>query len=609
MPNDGKHQHSAKWDECFQKVKAQGHGENSAAAICTASVDEGLRWMLKESADGTRQYFFIDPQTFVISEVSAGQVPFGAPVIDLQEVARLDEADSQGGYLVSGDSGDHLPTHKNGKPDHTLMGAAWAALHGGYRGNKYEGPNKSEAIAKLRALYKSEGMKTPDESAESDTTTPVESEPVAESAPVAETVTTSDVPTATMSGTQDANAAKKKKKKGEQEPDPNDKNEAAENKRGEESIRTSYFAEMVTLAEAVSDAPSKTIEVTLIRPGWSANGRYYSKEALGRAVPTFEGSRAFVNHPSLSEQKERPERDVRDLAGYYTNVRQADDGALKGTLNLIGARGEELAPLIHEAITKKPDLLGVSINALGKTKMGEAEGRKGILVEDIIKAPSTSTDIVTTPAAGGKFERLMNADDGFTKALLDNLEYDEWREARPDFLARMKNEMRTARKEELAESANTELATLREQVAQLESQRKGQEEAQTRAQQELTDKLRESEQRVISLIADSKLAQSKLPEAWAKELKPQLLKLTESEMDAAIETERKKYFGVKQPIVVREAGGAPLTSEHPLVNRVSEAQMVVSAALGVNPSEAVLEGESPEQYKRRMAQLKKIRGN
>jgi hypothetical protein len=30
------------------------------------------------------------------------------------------------------------------------MGAAWAALHGGYRGNKYEGPDRSAAIAKLK---------------------------------------------------------------------------------------------------------------------------------------------------------------------------------------------------------------------------------------------------------------------------------------------------------------------------------------------------------------------------------------------------------------------------------------------------------------------------
>jgi len=50
-----------------------------------------------------------------------------------------------------------------GDLDHTLMGAAWAALHKGYRGNTYAGPNKEMALAKLKRLYKQEGMDTPGE--------------------------------------------------------------------------------------------------------------------------------------------------------------------------------------------------------------------------------------------------------------------------------------------------------------------------------------------------------------------------------------------------------------------------------------------------------------
>ena len=61
----------------------------------------------------------------------------------------------------------HLQVKRNGTPDHNLMGGAWAALHEGYRGNKYEGPNKQEAVTKLKALYKSEDMETPSEQAES----------------------------------------------------------------------------------------------------------------------------------------------------------------------------------------------------------------------------------------------------------------------------------------------------------------------------------------------------------------------------------------------------------------------------------------------------------
>ncbi len=57
----------------------------------------------------------------------------------------------------------HLPVKVQGKPDHRLMGAAWAALNNpnGFRGNKYEGPRKAEAQRKLRAMYRREKLEPP----------------------------------------------------------------------------------------------------------------------------------------------------------------------------------------------------------------------------------------------------------------------------------------------------------------------------------------------------------------------------------------------------------------------------------------------------------------
>jgi hypothetical protein len=111
-----------------------------------------------------------------LSELSA-QTQLPASVRDawknkiLKKAARWDITlaefadDSQGGHLVTDKDGKkHLPTTKAGKPDHGLMGAAHAALHGGFRGNKYEGPDKGKAIDKLKALYKSEDMDWPGES-------------------------------------------------------------------------------------------------------------------------------------------------------------------------------------------------------------------------------------------------------------------------------------------------------------------------------------------------------------------------------------------------------------------------------------------------------------
>lgn len=69
--------------------------------------------------------------------------------------------------VVENDGTKHLPvTDESGKPDHHLMGAAWAALMdpNGFRGKRYEGPDKQKAISKLKAMYRAEGLPIPSES-------------------------------------------------------------------------------------------------------------------------------------------------------------------------------------------------------------------------------------------------------------------------------------------------------------------------------------------------------------------------------------------------------------------------------------------------------------
>ena len=75
-------------------------------------------------------------------------------------------------YLVVEDEDKPTSWHlrvrdADGALDHRLMGAAWAALHGGYRGSKYEGPDKEKAISKLKKLYDEEDMPLPGEAKES----------------------------------------------------------------------------------------------------------------------------------------------------------------------------------------------------------------------------------------------------------------------------------------------------------------------------------------------------------------------------------------------------------------------------------------------------------
>src|SRR3990167_5976740 len=97
-----------------------------------------------------------------------------------------------------------------------------------------------------------------------------------------------------------------------------------------EPLRAGYFAERVMLTEATLDTATKTVRgVTLIKPGFSTNTdkagrpRYYPAATLKQAAGIFEGTRAFVNHPRRSDEKELPERSVLDIAGYYESVQAA----------------------------------------------------------------------------------------------------------------------------------------------------------------------------------------------------------------------------------------------------------------------------------------------
>lgn len=95
------------------------------------------------------------------------------------EVAELSVTKSEGDgnhpsshYLVVEDSSKPTTWHlrvkdANGKVDDRLLGAAHAALTKGYRGNKYEGPQKSKALAKLHSLYKSHGLDWPEDKSKS----------------------------------------------------------------------------------------------------------------------------------------------------------------------------------------------------------------------------------------------------------------------------------------------------------------------------------------------------------------------------------------------------------------------------------------------------------
>lgn len=135
--------------------------------------------------------------------------------------------------------------------------------------------------------------------------------------------------------------------------------------------------------------------VKVIQPGWGSSG-YYSESVLAASAQLFEGAQMFWNHPKSSDNYERPERDLRDLAGVLTNVHYEESNA-----NGAGIYGDAtvFGPF-RETLNEIGQYIGVSIRAGGKVHEGEAEGRAGLLVEEINHVQSV--DFVTRAGAGGK---------------------------------------------------------------------------------------------------------------------------------------------------------------------------------------------------------------
>lgn len=170
---------------------------------------------------------------------------------------------------------------------------------------------------------------------------------------------------------------------------------------------------------AIADPNSSTREVSvlIIKEGMGnkVDRHYYSAELLSRIAPMFEGVKAYADHPSKTEESDRPERSIRDIVGYYHSPRVIvveGKAAISAVLKINDGPAYDWAwNLVKEAalFAKKyadKDLVGISINAFGASH--QVEGLDGIvnMVDDLTEVQSA--DIVTQAGAGGGF-RLREA--------------------------------------------------------------------------------------------------------------------------------------------------------------------------------------------------------
>ena len=143
--------------------------------------------------------------------------------------------------------------------------------------------------------------------------------------------------------------------------------------------------------------------IRIIAPGQGSSG-IYTAENLAESASLFKaGTEMFIDHPTESEEWERPERSIRDYAGVFLeDATVGEDGALYTVCKVFSG--------MNELIKDKWEHIGVSINAWCADPISESR-----IVPPI--AGVRSVDFVTTPGAGGAITDLLesNRNDNYVK--------------------------------------------------------------------------------------------------------------------------------------------------------------------------------------------------
>lgn len=148
-----------------------------------------------------------------------------------------------------------------------------------------------------------------------------------------------------------------------------------------------------------------TATIKVIAPGRGSSG-YYAPEVLKRDGPKVftKDLHVYWDHPTPAEEAERPERSLRDLAGtFVTDARYEEQGLAGPGLYADVQFFDPYRPFVEELAPH----IGMSIRALGRTSIGEIDGERMPMIEQINTA--RSVDVVTVPGAGGQILSLYEA--------------------------------------------------------------------------------------------------------------------------------------------------------------------------------------------------------
>jgi len=154
------------------------------------------------------------------------------------------------------------------------------------------------------------------------------------------------------------------------------------------------------LTESVATLPKPKAEgvyrVRIIESNVQGSSGFYSGEMLQEYGPAAFPARTLshVDHPTLEEQENRPERSVLTLGGYTLSDPIVEADGLYVDMFFAGKA--------REVVENFGAVIGLSIRASGDVEESERDGKTVREVKAIYPSPLNSIDLVTVPGAGGK---------------------------------------------------------------------------------------------------------------------------------------------------------------------------------------------------------------
>ena len=257
--------------------------------------------------------------------------------------------------------------------------------------------------------------------------------------------------------------------------------------------------EYMPLTEATFDKGRATVIV--IKAGFNANkDRYYPKEVLQRDYGIFEGLKMYADHPTETEEKERPERSIREWVATLKDVTCDESGTITGVAEIIEPwLMQKLAALREKKMLGD---MGISINAVGSASKSTIDGVETDVIEKLERA--NSVDFVTEPGAGG----VVTLYESDRNRNVDLVELAILKERRPDLIKAIEAGVRAEITKEVKKAMENEdkIKELEGQIETLTTERDGLKEAAEKAEK---DKVKAEAQAAIKEAVEK----AELPDA------------------------------------------------------------------------------------------------